>query len=315
MALIKTELNQHPQIDLVSRSLSPLNFSHRRNLTNPVNNEKYTLALQDIDENYFDIIEQAILEGDNFSRADINNNTDSVIINDLFAKILAPSGSAIGKHLTTYNNEQITVTGVVKGALMPGESSITPRIYRPHQTYGEMLLLKYKKNQDLNRNQIADLISTIDSGYSVFNFNSLEQLKNKRLFSERITAFTSASLAVLTLCLAAIGLYGILSYNIQMRRFEIGTRLAIGAKRKDLIAPIIKDNTSAIIIGLTISLIMLLVLYLGIDESINNYLGLQLIPIFLATLILIIIISFTACYLPLRQYINQPAIHSLKGCE
>ena len=100
-----------------------------------------------------------------------------------------------------------------------------------------------------------------------------------------------------------------------MRRFEIGTRLAIGAKRKDLIAPIIKDNTSAIIIGLTISLIMLLVLYLGIDESINNYLGLQLIPIFLATLILIIIISFTACYLPLRQYINQPAIHSLKGCE
>ncbi|NQY64394.1 MAG: FtsX-like permease family protein [Alteromonadaceae bacterium] len=43
MALIKTELNQHPQVDLVSRSLSPLNFSHRRNLTNPVNNEKALL--------------------------------------------------------------------------------------------------------------------------------------------------------------------------------------------------------------------------------------------------------------------------------
>lgn len=98
-----------------------------------------------------------------------------------------------------------------------------------------------------------------------------------------------------------------------MRRFEIGTRLAIGAKRKDLIVLIIKDNTSAIIIGLTISLIMLLALYLGFDDFINNYLGLQLMPIFLATLALISVISFTACYLPLRQYINQPTIFSLKG--
>lgn len=313
MALIKAELSQHPQVALVSRSLSPLNFSHGHYLVNPLTDEKFSPAVQDIDENYFEMINQTIMEGDNFTKADIKNNAEIVIINDVFAKKIAPSGSATGKHLITRNNEQITISGVVKGVLMPGESSIVPRIYVPHHPYNEMLLIKYKTDIYLTRDQIADLINEIDSGYSVFNFDFLEQLKSKHLFRERITAFTSASLAILTLFLAAIGLYGILSYNIGMRRFEIGTRLAIGAKRKDLIALIIKDNTSAIIIGLTISLIMLLALYLGFDDFINNYLGLQLMPIFLATLALISVISFTACYLPLRQYINQPAIFSLKG--
>jgi ABC-type antimicrobial peptide transport system permease subunit len=198
---------------------------------------------------------------------------------------------------------------------MPGQSSITSRIYIPTHPYGEMLLIKYKTGENMSRNQVADLINEVDRGYSIFTYHSLEQLKNKRLFRERITVFTTASLAILTFLLAGIGLYGILSYSTQMRQFEIGTRLALGAKRGDVIKLIIKDNASAILLGVLLSVGVLSLLTIGFSEQVNHYITLQLLPVFIVTLAMISMLSLFACYFPLRQYINKPVIHSLKGSE
>jgi ABC-type antimicrobial peptide transport system permease subunit len=167
----------------------------------------------------------------------------------------------------------------------------------------------------MSRNQVADLINEVDRGYSIFTYHSLEQLKNKRLFRERITVFTTASLAILTFLLAGIGLYGILSYSTQMRQFEIGTRLALGAKRGDVIKLIIKDNASAILLGVLLSVGVLSLLTIGFSEQVNHYITLQLLPVFIVTLAMISMLSLFACYFPLRQYINKPVIHSLKGSE
>lgn len=142
----------------------------------------------------------------------------------------------------------------------------------------------------------------------------LKFIKNY-FFCQRTTAITTGTLALLTILLAALGLYGILSYSTQMRRFEIGTRLAVGAKRNDIITLIIKENVNAILIGVTTSVVILTALSYLFKEQLADYLNWQLLPLFLLTVCLICMISFIACYLPLRQYINKPAIHSLKGSE
>ena len=138
---------------------------------------------------------------------------------------------------------------------------------------------------------------------------------DKMLFTQFTVLFTAGALALLTFSLAAIGLYGILSYSTQMRCFEIGTRMAVGAKRSDLILLILKDNAKAIFLGILTSVIVLLSLILGFGEQLNEYITFQLLPILMITLALICVISFIACYLPLRQYINKPVIHSLRGSE
>ena len=112
-----------------------------------------------------------------------------------------------------------------------------------------------------------------------------------------------------------IGLFGILNYSSQMRRFEIGTRMAIGAKSKDIIAMVLKDNAAALLAGVAVSLLLLLGLYVGFSDKLTHYISVALIPIFIATLGLISLISFLACYLPLRQYIKKPAIQSLRGSD
>jgi len=158
-------------------------------------------------------------------------------------------------------------------------------------------------------------LKQVSNQLSLFSFTSLDEYKAQRLFTSKATAYTTIVLMALTLLLSGVGLYGILSYSTQMRRFEIGTRLAIGAKRHDMIMLIIKDNVIAISLGIISSVFSLMLLSLVFNEQLNNYFSWQLAPISLLTFALIVIISFSACYLPLRQYINKPVICSLKGSD
>jgi ABC-type antimicrobial peptide transport system permease subunit len=126
-------------------------------------------------------------------------------------------------------------------------------------------------------------------------------------------ATTTAVLTVLAFILAAIGLYGIFSYSTQMRQFEIGTRLAIGAKGKDIVWLVLKENMSALATGLCISVLLLIGLYFSFAQYLTSYISTALLTPLLITFLLISLLSFLSCYLPLRQYINKPAIHSLKS--
>jgi ABC-type antimicrobial peptide transport system permease subunit len=100
-----------------------------------------------------------------------------------------------------------------------------------------------------------------------------------------------------------------------MRRYEIGTRLALGAKRGDIIKLIVHDNLLAVSLGIVISIFVLLGLMIGFYEPLKNIINISLLPLFLLTLLLIGAIVFNACYLPLREYINKPAQYSLRGAE
>ena len=110
-------------------------------------------------------------------------------------------------------------------------------------------------------------------------------------------------------------MYGILSYGTQLRRFELGARMAIGASRQHLLSMIIKDNSKPVLIGFIGSVLLFASAYLGLSEYIQPFITWQLLPMVIATLVLIIMVTLFACYWPLRQYINKPAIFSLRGSD
>jgi len=307
---LKKILAQQPEIEAVSQARRPSAFSTLA-LMAEANNQRYSVRGKDIDHQYFSLIKQPLIEGDNFSKNDIQDQNSVIVINDIFAKRLAPIGSAIGFKF----KNGARVIGVVKSINVPGENASQARFYFPARLSRNMLLIKVKSGQLFNREQMLSILKQENKKLTLFSFNSLSTYKEQRLFSAIITAKSTLLLTILTLFLAAIGLYGILSYSTQMRRFEIGTRMAIGAKRGDLIRLIIKDNSKAILFGIGISILSLTALSLGFSEQLAQYLTWQLIPLFLVTLGLVSVISFAACYLPLRQYINKPAMYSLKGSE
>ncbi|MBA6346805.1 ABC transporter permease [Colwellia sp. BRX8-9] len=323
MAEIMDKLEALPQVESISQTRSPLDGFNVRALTNVSNNERYTPYFNGIDHTYFNMIEQQILQGDNFTEIDRKDGNNIMIVNQAFAKQLKADSDVIGLQISTGRPEPFKIVGIVKDISIPNDTPIgsdnadigVPRAYIPNNLGNQSFMLKVKPGQTVSREQLGKLLSSVDSRYSVFSYKSADDILTQRLFAEITTAVTTAVLASLVFLLAGIGLYGILSYGTQLRRFELGARMAIGATRKHLLSMIIIDNTKAVLIGFVGSVVLFAIAYIGMSEYIQPFITWQALPMVVASLVLIIMVTLFACYWPLRQYINKPAIFSLRGSD
>jgi hypothetical protein len=315
---IKQKLSQLPQVDAVSQASSPLTDGERSwSLIDLASNQSVLTLGKSIDCQYFSIMGQRLLLGDNFDQWHCIERAPVMIINEQLARLIlaneqASIENALGKQLSFGGPGKFTIIGIVKDFPLPGMSDIPSRVYIPNLNRYN-LLIKIKKNKVLTREQLMAVIQSSSNSISLFDFSALQQQKTQRLFSQYTMATTTAVLTVLTFILAAIGLYGIFSYSTQMRQFEIGTRLAIGAKGKDIVWLVLKENMSAFATGLCISVLLLIGLYFSFAQYLTSYISTALLTPLLITFLLISLLSFLSCYLPLRQYINKPVIHSLKS--
>lgn len=323
MAEVMEKLEALPQVESIAQGNSPLDGFNVRALTNVANNERYTPFFKGIDQRYFSMIEQPLLKGDNFTLADRKDRAQLMIVNQAFAEQLKEGGDVIGMQISTGRPEPFKIVGIVKDIDIPGATPIgsdnadagVPRAYIPNGLGGQSFMLKLKEGQSVSRQQLGTLLSEIDARYSVFSFNAASDILTQSLFAEITTAVTTAVLASLVFLLAGIGLYGILSYGTQLRRFELGARMAIGATRKHLVSMIISDNAKSVVIGFVGSVILFALAYVGLSEHIQPFLTWQVLPMVVTTLILIVLVTLFACYWPLRQFINKPAIFSLRGSD
>lgn len=325
MAEIMEKLEALPEVESLAQGNSPLDGFNVRALTDMANNERYTPYFKAIDHRYFNMIEQSVIQGDNFTLVDRKDNNRLMIVNQSFASQIKADGDVIGMQIGTGGPDPFKIIGIVKDINVPGDaatdhdSSATttgvPRVYVPNGLNGQSFLLKLKPGQSLSREKLGKLLAEVDKRYSVFSFNSADDILTQTLFAEITTAVTTAILASLVFLLAGIGLYGILSYGTQLRRFELGARMAIGATGKHLIKLIIGDNTKAVLVGFVGSVVLFAVAYIGLSDYIQPFLNWQVLPMLIASLVLIILVTLFACYWPLRQYIKRPAIFTLRGSE
>ena len=322
---IKSTLLALPEIEQLSTAESPIGSFIKMQVIDTATNIHYLADTSFGDNQYFKLINQQFISGDNFPEQNKQDRDKLLIINDVFAQNIVSKAKNVNTKIAdiigtkfdfSVNGSNVfTVVGIVKGILEPGKNEIPPRMYAPSSTLAFKFLLRFKKEQQLSREQIIKTTKGISNLLTIAQYKSLNDSYKWIVLPERITLVSSITMTLVSLFLAALGLYGILSYSTQIRRFEIGTRMAIGAKRADLIKLIIQDNAHAILLGIGISVLLIIGLALGFSEQLQSYLTWQLIPLFLVTLGLVSLISFAACYLPLRQYINKPAVYSLRGSE
>jgi len=314
MTELKKKLLELPQVESISHSVSVLDGFGLRAFVAATSGENFTLESKHVSNNYFQMIEQPLLEGDYFSEADIKADTRVVIVNDVFAKRLSPDGSALGLKVSPpSSNDIFTIVGVIKGVKMPARTDIPMRVYSPSNLAARQMTLKLQEGQSITREQVVSAIKEVSNLYALYSLQTLSEVKKDWLFTQYSSAITTSVLTLITLFLAGVGLYGILSYSTQMRRFELGTRMAIGAKRMDLVWLIIKENAWVILLGIGTSIVVMYGLYMGFQNIISNYLRVELFFMFGTTIIAIFLLSLFACYWPLRKYINQPVVNSLRG--
>ncbi len=322
---IKQTLTALPQIASVSHTSSPLDTfgTWMPGLSTVGGNEKIRAEYKVVDEQYFQLIKQSKLAGEFFSSQEVRDKKSVMIVNESFAQLFSVNPTKpidfLGKKLVFRGDKAFTVIGVVKGIEVPGKTKAMPRVYvikrpsGPERTRNRLAFtIKTKDNQSVSRQQLVEAIKGVSSQFTANQWMSLVENRHQMLFTQYTWAITTAVLTLLTIILAGIGLYGIISYAVQMRKFELGTRMAVGAKRADLIRLIITDNVGSMLLGVLISVITLI----GLFAASGNELQLNItsmVMIFILTFGVISLVSLSACYLPLRGFINRPAMFSLRN--
>jgi len=319
---IKSAIMQLPEVAELSQSNSPMN-AYSTNFSLVGQEQVFSAEIQgESGHNAINLLEQPLLAGDWFSEEDIQNGQKVFVVNDVFAKQLTAEGNVVGMKIAMegeidHENNAVTRTiiGVVSGVNLPNQAVDPAQVYWPIWKGSSNFLIKVKPQQTLTREHVVNTIKTVTNKFTLSRLERLTDVQTNMLFTQYTTAITSAVLAVFTFLLAAIGLYGILSYSTQIRRFEIATRMAIGAKKHDIVKLIFIDNIKPLFIGILASGLLVLIIYFNFRTLIAGYFSIVLIPSLILTLALILLTSLMACYLPLRKYINKPVIDSLKNSE
>ncbi|HWF48670.1 MAG TPA: ABC transporter permease [Bryobacteraceae bacterium] len=219
--------------------------------------ENPTPVFNTITPGYFATLNEAILEGRDFTERDTQNAPRVAIVNQEFVKHYFAGRDAIGRRFQP-GGSYVEIVGVVRNAREDGLRYATqPTVYLSSQqsmsSFLTLLVRSRTDPADLIR-QLKAVVQSVDPRLPIFNLRTLQAQIDGSLSNEQVLSFLSMLFSFLATGLAAIGLYGIVAYAVSRRTREIGVRLAIGAQRSDIRGLFLRETINAVAVGLTLGL-------------------------------------------------------------
>ncbi len=311
---IKQKLANLPEVQGVARALStPLAMGWKNYLYDSNNKMLGIVSTGMYDQDFFSVLEHPILAGRSFS--DITNSDaipQEIIISESLAKRVFGNKPAIGQILQAAQNEPLTVVGVVGDIRVPdiGYDYELERYYLPYP--GDQLSFTIKLNAPLARAKILNVLTTINPNFSISRIYDLDWALERRLREAKLVAILTVSLVLLALTLAAAGIYGVLSYAVQMRRYELGIHLALGAHTHSLISMVVKQSMMPVCIGILSGLVIAVMAHLIGSQLWVYELRANMLS-FAFALPLMGVIAVIACYWPVKKVITADPIKALRN--
>jgi predicted permease len=314
---VKAKLIAHPAIeDLSTTSNAPMARTINMEWTIAVTTElgggeKIGPGIAMVDENFLPIIDLPIVQGRNFLPNEPVERVKNVIINETMAKMITSDESALGKPLyIPRQKDPYIVVGVAKDLTIP-EQTNSPRMYIPNINAASFMV-KYRPDKALSVEQLNKLLAEINTQIYLYDEYSMEKIHQDKVSLDEIFAWCSATLGLLSLLLAGIGIYGMFSYSIALRKFELGIRMAIGATPKRITTLILGDALMPVIIGLFTSVFVLYGLYIYINSATEFVVNIQYSGL-VSSALLIFVTSMIAGIIAVKGIITKSAIHALNG--
>jgi putative ABC transport system permease protein len=211
------------------------------------------ISMRRVTPSYFGTMGLQVLRGRVLSNADTTTSAPVVLINQAAAERFFPDRDPIGARMRFWGTAR-TIVGVVTNERFQGLTeappiaAYTPLSQTPSAT-GTLLLGTTLDPASLAASA-ERVIHDIDPGLAVFAVEPLDTTISRSVSQRRFTAFLLGAFAALAVILAAIGIHGLLSYNVAQRRQEIGIRIALGAGRGAVLGLILREGVVIIVAGL-----------------------------------------------------------------
>ena len=265
---------------------------------------------------YFDLLRILILSGRDFTARDDDRAPSVAVVNETFARRFLPGSLPIGKHFKEHGDD-VTIIGVVKdGKYRNLTEGSQPYYYRPFlQSYsansGAAIHLRTSVPAKALLAAVRREVQALDPRVAIFDGMPMTDFIGASQFTHKLAASLLSLLGSLALLMAAIGLYGVMAYGVAQRRREIGIRMALGARREDVLRLILRDGMKLVVAGVLAGF--------GGAFLTTRVLGHLLVdvnpadpPTLLAIVLLLGAVAFLACWLPALRATRVDPMEALR---
>ncbi len=271
---------------------------------------------------YFESLGIRILRGRTFAEQDRADAEPVLVVNESAARLLWPDEDPLGHRLTIGTSFGLgrgraggTVVGVIPDIHDLGlDEAPRPQIYFAHRQFPvDFMSIAVRTSGDpsLVMEPIRRLVAELDAEVPVYAVRPVTELVKNSIAEQRFYLRAVALFAMIALILAVIGTYGVMAYGVAQRTGEIGIRLALGARRAEVLGLVVGQGMRIAVLGIGIGLVgayaatrlMASVLY-GVQPT-------DVLTFVLAAVVLSIA-AFLACYLPARRATHIDPMEALR---
>ena len=264
---------------------------------------------------YFQTMGIKLVRGRYFERVEEETGIRNVIISDAAARMLFPGEDPLGQKVrpATGSQDWFTVIGVVEDVKVDDLRRQTPEpmVYLPAVSGSPAYVVKSPRAEQL-AGEIRAVVREMAPQSPMYRVFTMQGLADRSMASLSFTMLMVGLGAVLALVLGAVGLYGVLSYNVTRRAQEIGVRMALGAEAKVVRRMFIWQGTRVTLIGVVVGVAAAV----GLTTYVQTLLyGVERLDVtaFAGMSTLMLAVAFVASYLPARRASRVDPLVALRG--
>jgi predicted permease len=284
--------------------------------------ERTTARYHVASPDYFHAMGVPLMRGRFFTAHDDQNATKVLIINNTMAQRYWPGEDVIGKRVSFDDQPKeadwVQIVGVVGDIKDQPDSSAAhaafwwPLAQMPWTFTDMSVVLRSTSDAGLLTDQLRRAVRGLDRGLAVADVRLMNQIADQSVSKQRFSLFLVGLFAGLALVLAAIGIYGVISYSVTQRMHEFGVRMALGARPRELMLLIVGQGLKLSVAGGALGLLCAAALGQVLSSLLYGISGRDPIA-FAAVAVLTLITTTLACYVPARRASQADPMRSLRS--
>jgi predicted permease len=271
--------------------------------------EEISVDLYIVTPGYLQAMEIPLRQGRSITDHDVKDSQLVALINRTMAEELWPNQDPIGRRIKFPGSEKNpqpwrTIVGTVSDVAQYALDKKPPmQIYLPHSQYPTTfvnIVIKTDNDPRAIFPAVRREILSIDKDQAVFNVVTLDQLQGDSISLRRFFMLLLITFAVLTLTLAAVGIYGVMSYVVTQRTQEIGIRMALGARTSHVLKLVVSGGIVLALLGVGIGLVTAFALTRLMESVLFGVTPTDALTFALGSVGLVAVAAI-ACYIPARR--------------
>src|SRR5262245_6298230 len=265
--------------------------------------EQFDAGLRIVSPEFFKTFRVPLVDGRLIAESDDAEAPPVVVVNESLVRLYFANENPLGKRIVM-SGETHAIAGVVgdvKHSALDEEAKAELYLPMAQSTRRHMTLAVRASGDPLQIvAAVRGQIRAVDTEMPIFNLQMMERLIDKSVAPRRFNMLLLGAFALVGLALAAVGLYGVMSYTVTQRTHEIGVRMAMGAQTGDVLRQIIGEGMKLALIGALLGLGGALALTRLLKTLLFGVSAIDP-PTFIAIAALLIMMALLACWIPARR--------------